>query len=211
MKVSIYKLLIYSITLIVRPFFQPTDLFRLLDVYYRKIKNELFLDFSKIREVAEVHARNKIKNTGYEEVTLEQIYAQIHEDCNVDVDILKKLQAKECELEIEFCGRRNFGYELYEMAENLGKTIILTSDMYLKCRYHKRNFLKKMGILHTKSYFCPRNAINVSQQEIYNKHIIKKYDCERLIHIGDNYESDYRTPKKFKIYSIHIPKTIDVF
>lgn len=50
-------------TLIVRPFFQPTDLFRLLDVYYRKLKTNSFLDFSKIREVAEVHARNKIKNT----------------------------------------------------------------------------------------------------------------------------------------------------
>lgn len=197
-------------TLIVRPFFQPTDLFRLLDVYYRKLKTNSFLDFSKIREVAEVHARNKIKNTGYEEVTLEQIYAQIHEDCNVDVDILKKLQAKECELEIEFCGRRNFGYELYEMAENLGKTIILTSDMYLNADTIKE-ILKKNGYTSYKELFLSSECNKCKSTGNLYKHIIKKYDCERLIHIGDNYESDYRIPKKFKIYSIHIPKTIDVF
>ena len=37
----------------------------------------------------------------------------------------------EKELEIKFCYRRNFGYELYNIARFLNKKIVLTSDMYL--------------------------------------------------------------------------------
>ena len=118
-------------TLISRPLFEPKDLFCFLDMYYRKLIPRTNLNFAKSREVAEKHARDKIRNTGHEEITLDQIYEQLYEECNINRDILKKIQNRERELEVEFCGRRNFGYELYLLALDLNKTVILTSDMYL--------------------------------------------------------------------------------
>lgn len=197
-------------TLISRSFFEPVDLFRLLDMNFRKLNPTTNLDFSKAREMAEIHARDKIKNTGYEEVTLNQIYDQLYEDCRVDKSILKEIKDIECKLEIEFCERRNFGYELYKLAEDVGKTIILTSDMYLS-----KSVIEK--ILHKNGYVTYKNLFlssecnkSKSTGNLYN-YVIKEYDKKKLIHIGDNYQSDYVNPRKFGIDSIHMPKAISVF
>lgn len=197
-------------TLISRPLFEPKDLFCFLDMYYRKLIPRTNLNFAKSREVAEKHARDKIRNTGHEEITLDQIYEQLYEECNINRDILKKIQNRERELEVEFCGRRNFGYELYLLALDLNKTVILTSDMYLDEITIKKILEKNGYLVYDKLFLSSTYDKCKSTGNLYN-YIIKKYDKKRMIHIGDNYESDYKMPKKFGIDSIHIPRAVGVF
>ena len=64
-------------TLILRPFYKPSDLFTLLNPYFESICSERpFSEFSKIREDAEIQVRriNKQKYPQLEEIRLHDIY-----------------------------------------------------------------------------------------------------------------------------------------
>ena len=118
-------------TLITRPFLYPKDLFTFLNDDYRKLSNNLGIDFSKIREDCEVLARIEAEKEKREDVTLDRIYEIIKEEYDIPSSIIEFLKRKEIELELKFCKRRETSYSIYKLAKYLGKRVICTSDMYL--------------------------------------------------------------------------------
>ena len=121
-------------TLIMRPFWNPIDLFEFLNDYFRQIaKIETGIDFSKLRVKAEEILRKKLENdkSSKQEITLDEIYKEIMLETNISDEISKKMQEKEIELELRFCTERKTGKELYQLAKYLNKKIICISDMYL--------------------------------------------------------------------------------
>lgn len=113
-------------TLILRPFLTPTTLFYLMDQDFRG--NGSLSVFHDLRIAAERSMRQKISR---EDITLDEIYNEIVEHYGVDAKLATRLQARELELEQRYCMARRTGRELYEFARDLGKRIIITSDMYL--------------------------------------------------------------------------------
>ena len=121
-------------TLIMRPFWNPIDLFTFLNDYFRELTNtETGIDFSKIRVRAEEQVRKQLEknNNKEQDITLDDIYNEIKLEIDTDEQILDKVKEKEIELEIRFCNTRKTGKELYELAKYLNKEVIYTSDMYL--------------------------------------------------------------------------------
>lgn len=201
-------------TLIVRPFLEPTDLFKLLDKEYRKInENKTGVSFSKIRVISERIARSEQfkKDPKIQEVTLDDIYETIHKLYEIDEKILYILKEKEKEYEERFCKCRNTAYELYQLAIDIGKKVICTSDMYLP-KETIWNILKKNGYNEIyKLYLSSTIKKTKSTGDLY-KYVIKDLQIEpdEIIHIGDNRESDYKKAKSIGITAIHLPKTTDV-
>ena len=68
-------------TLITRPFYVPSDLFRLLDQPFNKLSGKNSINFSKIRIESEKYVREKKYNNLKlgEEVTLDEIYEVLHD------------------------------------------------------------------------------------------------------------------------------------
>ena len=114
-------------TLITRPFLYPKDLFTFLNDDYRRLSNNLGIDFSKIREECEVLARTEAYEQKKEEVTLNRIYELIEEEYEMPNSIVETLKKKEIELELRFCKRRETAYSIYKLAKYLGKKVICTS------------------------------------------------------------------------------------
>lgn len=198
-------------TLIMRPFFQPSDLFRILDYKYKELDRYAMLDFSKARVEAEHNARKQIETSGAEEVTLEDIYSHLRSDFGIDIGILNKLKTYETELELQFCYRREFGYSLYELALFLGKKVILASDMYLDKEIVIR-ILNKNGYGDYEKLFLSSDIQKAKSTGTMYRHILKYYPGKgKMLHIGDNYESDYQMSAKFGIRSILLPKAVSVF
>ncbi len=81
-------------TLITRPFLYPKDLFIFLNDDYRKLSNNLGIDFSKIREDCEVLARTEAHEQNKEEVSLDRIYEIIQEEYDIPKEILDVLKIK---------------------------------------------------------------------------------------------------------------------
>ena len=199
-------------TLILRPFWIPSDLFSLLDSYFREItKNDTGIDFSKIRVLCEQIARNSHCNNEIQEITLDEIYKTIHEQYMIPQFVLEQMMLKEIEYELRFCSRRNTGYELYQLAKNTGKKVICTSDMYLDKKIiekilQKNNYEVDNVFISSEYKLCKGtgdlylqvcNDLNALPQEI--------------LHIGDNYYSDVEKAREKGLYAEYLKKAVDVF
>lgn len=199
-------------TLIKRPFFVPTDLFLLLNKYFREYTNGATgMDFSKIRIYCEQLARERIENEKCQEITLDQIYDTIATEYGIEKNVLDKLKSKEMEYEVRFCTRRNTGYELYTLALAMGKKVIFTSDMYLS-RETINKILEKNGYIdNEKLYLSSEIKLSKSKGDLF-KYVLSdlKIESAQMLHIGDNYGPDVEIPRKLKINSMHLPKATDV-
>lgn len=199
-------------TLIKRPFFVPTDLFLLLNKYFREYTNGTTgMDFSKIRIYCEQLARERIENEECQEITLDQIYDTIATEYGIEKNVLDKLKSKEMEYEVRFCTRRNTGYELYTLALAMGKKVIFTSDMYLS-RETINKILEKNGYIdNEKLYLSSEIKLSKSKGDLF-KYVLSdlKIESAQMLHIGDNYGPDVEIPRKLKINSMHLPKATDV-
>lgn len=199
-------------TLITRPFFEPKDLFVLLNKFFREYTNEISgMEFSKIRVYCENLARERIKSDKCQEITLDEIYNTIEKEYGISKDILEKLKNKEIEYEIRFCKRRNIGYELYTLALEMGKKIIFTSDMYLPKEIIQKILEKNGYTKNEKLYLSSEIKLTKAKMDLF-KYVLEdlKILNTEILHIGDNYQSDVEIPKSLNINAMHLPKATDI-
>lgn len=201
-------------TLIIRPFWNPIDLFEFLNEYFRKISNiDTGIDFSKIRVKAEEVARKNLENnnSSKQEITLDEIYKEIIKETNITDEISQKMKEKEIELELRFCTQRKTGKELYQLAEYLKKKIICISDMYLPIETINK-ILEKNGYKIEKIYLSNEIELTKFKNDLYKYAIDDlKINAEKIVHVGDNYYSDYENARKNGINAQFLPKAVDVF
>ncbi len=199
-------------TLISRPFYKPTDIFKLMNSEFsKKLKNSI--SFEKIRKEGEELARKYYGNRyGFEDITLNEIYDFISKHYGIEKIICAEMMEYEIELEIKFCQARQSGKELFEYAKTIGKKVILISDMYLDADLIRR-ILVKSGI-----YGYERLFLSCQERKLkYNGGLFEKALSElavgkdMLIHIGDTWHSDIEGSNLVGIKNIFFPKAIEVF
>ena len=184
-------------TLLIRPYVKPTDLFLHIEKLY-KIKG-----FCKSRIMAEKLARGKYID--FEEVTLNQIYEEIDEK-------YKRFKEIERELEERILTTHKENKKIYDYASSLGKKIIITSDMYLPKKTIEKILTKNNYTNYYKLYLSSDLNLTKASGNLY-KYIIEdlKVAPSSIIHIGDNFHSDFNNPKLYGIDSVYIEKIIDTF
>ncbi|MBO7218714.1 MAG: hypothetical protein J6V40_01915, partial [Clostridia bacterium] len=168
-------------TLILRPFQNPSDLFMLVG---HRLNQQ---DFRNIRIKAETKIRNKNINLGLgSEVTIYDIYNEVNRCTGVDVEI--GLQT-EFQTEKDFCFANPYMKQVYDGLIALGKTVIITSDMYYP---HDMmvELLTSCGYTGFDKLYvsCDYNA-SKRDGHLYNE-ISKDYRVKKIIHVGDNFVSD---------------------
>lgn len=199
-------------TLVVRPFYMPTDLFILLNKYFREYTNGASgMDFSKIRMYCENLARKRIKNEERQEITYDEIYDTIEKEYDIDKNVIEKLKNKEIEYELRFCTRRNTGYELYSLALAMGKKVVFTSDMYLGKDVIQK-ILENNGYVDGEKLFLSSECQVTKGTGDLFKYVLDelKIKPEEMVHIGDSYFSDVIKPKELGINARHLPKAMEV-
>lgn len=201
-------------TLILRPFYEPKDLFELLDETFREVTNtDIGVDFHKIRVLSESITRKKICTQGsiYQDITLDQIYDTIVQEYNIDKYLIEKIKQKEIEYELKFCSQRKTGFELYDLALSMNKTVIISSDMYLP-KTVIVNILDKNGYTEFKKLFLSSEIkVTKSSGDMYS-YIINDLNImpQEMLHIGDNYQSDCINANEKNISYKLLTRTIDV-
>lgn len=200
-------------TLIYRNFWEPTDLFNILSHKVNdlpNIKKIDFFDFKQIRAESENNARNFFKR----EITLDEIYGIISRDYPFLEKYIDQIKKAEVELEIKYSQERKIAYELFELAKDLNKEIIIVSDMYLSKDIIK-NILSKNNydIEYVKEFYVSCELKKSKSDTQIWKYIIDKENLKQddIFHIGDNNFADFESPKQNKIKSVIIPKTAEIF
>lgn len=185
-------------TLVLRSWSSPKDLFLELAQKLRtagliNVSESIFVNS---RVDAELNCRQKVIHG---EITINEIYDNLATLYNWSKQ--QSDNAIEIELECElYCAHSNA--ELINRlneARSLGYKIAYVSDMYLPNNSIKA-ILLKLG------YWKDNDLLFVSGELKKNKatgllfyHIIKKIKYKEIRHMGDNFHSDYKVPKKYGI------------
>lgn len=198
-KASEYDVISFDIfdTLILRPFSEPTDLF-----YF--IGNALgVLDFKSIRMQAEYEARVEcLKKHNHMEIDINDIWNKLQEMTGISAE---KGIALEKQYEMQFCYANPFMQKIYKGLQEQGKTIIITSDMYLTTDFLEQ-ILEKNGYAGYKHIFISgQYKKGKAQGSLYDIVKEKTRQYGTLLHIGDNLHSDIEMAKKHKVATLHYP------
>lgn len=199
-KITAYDTISFDIfdTLIFRPFAEPTDLF-----YFIGAKLG-YMDFRRIRMEAETEARwEKHKKTGSFEVTLADIWSVLEEKTGLSAEEGIRIE-EECEL--AFCYANPFMQEVYEKARQMGKRIVIISDMYLSEAF-LRKMLEKNGYTgYEKLYVSCEYDKNKGTGELFK---LAQEDLSltdsAVIHIGDNENSDVKRAEACGFATLYYP------
>ncbi len=179
-------------TLIARPVLKPADIFSLVEqMCAKKGFRENRINAEKI-----VGNHSNIENI-YEELKRSRVYSE--KDC----DELKKY---EMQVEKKLAFKRDSIYETYLEAVKQNKRIIVISDMYLSSDF-LGDILGKCGYKEISSVYvsCERNA-RKDEGQLYDV-VLREENVatKEIIHIGDNYFSDYQIPNKKGIEAFYYP------
>lgn len=196
-------------TLVVRPFYQASDLFELMDKKFINLtKLNPVIKFSKIRKDAELSLRKINIEKGIEEITIDGIYKFIQEFYSIPSKIINELKSFEEKLELKFCYRRETGYELYKLAKELKKRVVVITDMYLN-KKTILDILKKNGYSFDEIYLSSE-ILKTKDKGTLFEFVIEK-EKSKILHIGDNLHSDIEMAKINNVESEYLPRAIDTF
>ncbi len=196
-KVCNYDIVSFDIfdTLITRTVYDPVDLFKLME---QKLNINSFVEK---RKNAEIEAINKLKK----DVNIDEIYKSYKELYKIPSNKLDKIKTLEKELELQLCIPRSDMLKLVKKLVNNQRRIILVSDMYLdkttiirmleKCGYNENMF---------KDIYISNDINKRKDNKKMWKYIHKIYRKYKIIHLGDNNNSDVLFPMKYKIDAVKI-------
>ena len=192
-------------TLLLRKVNTPESIFEIVG------NNFSIANFQRMR----VEAQQKVSKLlhdlfSFQHANMDEIYDELkkYKLDNIDWDVVKNF---EYQVEKDALVQNVEMFSIYEYAKNLKKRIIITSDMYLPAC-----FLKE--VLNSAGYYG-FNEMYISSNErkakfdstlfyrlLKNENIISK----SILHIGDNFMSDYQMPKKLGIVAYHYERNINL-
>ena len=192
-----HKIISFDIfdTLLLRPYIRPTDLFWHMEKAYKKPF------FATLRQEAEKVARTS--HPHLEDVTLDMIYEELDNS-------FKNLKEYELNWE-EMVLRANPELkQAYDYAKELGKKIVIASDMYLPTEFLAKVLRKNGFDGWDKIYVSGDIGKTKGSGNMYRQILAdyKNFTPHEIIHIGDNKKSDVKKPQEIGIDSIHYIATI---
>lgn len=181
-------------TLILRKVSEASDVFELVERKYNLENDDKISQFTKKRIKAEYNARI---NTNDEEITLEDIYTELHK---IDLSLnCAKLKTLENDMEKSICFKNSDFDDIILYCREQNKKIIICSDMYLD-KIVIEDILKNANIEYDKLFLSSDLKVKKSTGRIFD-YIIQKMNVSKgkMLHIGDNIKSDVLMPKKYYI------------
>ena len=180
-------------TLVRRKVEEPETIFELIG----RIEN--VDDFRKVREQIQAKAFKTMHKNGLREITLEGIYNELN------LENREKFLELEEKLEMEFIYLNDEILEAYSYALNNKKRVILISDMYLSLNFFKKLF-EKLNLFGYENIFVSSelNSTKRDSGELFIKVCNELHvKTESILHIGDNYMSDYQRAKENGLNAFH--------
>ncbi len=168
-------------TLVFRYLTKPTDLFNLLEL-------DLGIsDFAKNRVLAEKEARLNTLKKNYE-IDIYDIYERLN------IKDKDKVILEEFNLELKVCYANEYLKEVVSRLQELGKKIIVVSDMYWT-KKHLEKILETLGFREIEVFVSSGYEVNKGKGELQGI-VNNKYPHKKVIHMGDNYNADILGSKK---------------
>ena len=179
-------------TLLIRKTLLPEDVFELVE---KRIKTKNFADVRKMAE---------------RELTcpdIFDIYRRVASTYDWDEKTTESVLQTELETEKAVTEPRTEVVELLEYAVQAGKHVVLTSDMYLP-GYILKELLEHHNIRGFKELYVSCDKKKWKMGNLYEELIDLRKENEKILHIGDNPQSDGIACEQYGIESVLIPSAL---
>lgn len=186
-------------TLLVRQTLLPTDIFEMVDQKYQDLLPEN-VSFAKERISAE---RELYLSTN---PTIQEIYLSLADRTGILDEIALFLMNKEIGEETDMLQPRQAMLRVVRAAVQCGKTICCTSDMYLPADILGK-ILKDSGYPIFDSIFVSCDHRSSKNSGLFET-LRKRYQGERILHVGDNEISDGQMALEYGIDSVFLISSI---
>lgn len=182
-------------TLLVRPALEPRDILHLVA---HKVDAQYGVDFIAMRYHAEAELGNP-------HATIHDIYRHMAKKHGLSAQAAAALMEEEIRCERTLLSPRRNVAELYAEAVRLGKRIIAVSDMYLPADVLRDILQKNNFDAIAKIYVSSEYKARKSDGTLYDVVIAEEnVPPSAILHIGDNFQSDYANAIKKHIPAVHI-------
>ena len=201
-------------TLLKRVVYEPVDIFEIISDELDSRFNLKCIDFKTERIIAEEESRKYKATTNplNEEITLDEIYDYLLEETVISKDILSYAKKREIELEEYYLQVKESGKYFYDLALFANKKIIVISDMYLDYEYIHQLLNKKGYKDIEKCYVSSKIGLTKATGNLYS-YVLKDLNIdkpEEILHIGDNYQSDFLNAQNIGYRVCHVSKAQDL-
>lgn len=201
-----YKVISFDIfdTLLLRPSVYPTDILALAG---RKAGSSEF--YLNLRRNCERLARTN-NNVMSEEIHFENIFREMSDKYTFSEQEIKDLMQNELDCEFDLLKPRKAIKEVFDYAKGIGKSIIITSDIYLSEEFIGR-VLDNCGYTGSeKLYISSEYGMTKSSGRLFARVIMdyksKGVSADEILHLGDNERSDVTAAEKAGLSVVHIPR-----
>lgn len=198
-KIKQYDVISFDIfdTLLLRPYAQPTDLFKHIEQFSG------MSGFCQERIDAEHRVRNSYQIG--EEITFDEIYGEINPK-------FKKCKKLELEMEYQTLRRNEEIFLLYQEALKNKKKIIIISNMYLPEDFISKVLHKNGYKNYTKLFVSSKERLSKNTSNLFRFALNDvKVPASKVLHIGDNRHDDYDMAKLAGIDSLLYTKVLEQF
>lgn len=181
-------------TLFTRPLADPEDAFDILG-------KQLGIDNFKVkRQNAQVEAFRRMSASGKKEITIEGIYAAFTDDLHTAEQMINA----EYQLELNLVEPNGIIFDFFKCLKDSGKTVIVTSDMYLPARFFEQA-LERYGVTGVAVFSsADENATKRDSGELFDVIVRKLHVAPaQILHVGDNEVSDVISPRKKGLQAYH--------
>lgn len=197
-------------TLIKRSVSKPSDVFLTVAHNYCHLHQcDFDADtFKTVRTNAGKNASLGAWKQGREERTLHEIYQQM--EWKYGTKVCAELMQLEIEQEVACCHQNAEMKKVYDWCLAQGKTVFITSDMYLPEDVVTR-ILHENGYTGYKELFLSSSCDKRKASGSLYWEIICRYDMNRkqMVHIGDHFKIDYMCARRYGLKAIKIPRLVD--
>ena len=180
-------------TLIKRTVLNPNDVFEMVE------------EQTGVSGFAE--ARSHIQKVS-PRLTLDEMYDWLKENCKYDDQTIETLRQTELQTETDVIFPRRSMTEVFEHAKSRNKTIALVSDMYLDPAF-MRDLLEKNGITGYQTLIISNEFRVFKHEGLFEELRELRKNGESVLHVGDNYFSDYMSAQKFGLDAFYVPSGLE--
>lgn len=201
-----YKVISFDIfdTLLLRPSVYPTDILALAG---RKAGSSEF--YLNLRRNCERLARTN-NNVMSEDIRFENIFSEMSDKYTFSKQEIESLMHNELDCEFDLLKPRKAIKEIFDYAKGIGKTVIITSDIYLSEQFIGK-VLDNCGYTgFEKLYVSSEYGMTKSSGRLFARVIMdyksKGISASEILHLGDNERSDIAAAEKAGLSTIHVPR-----
>jgi FMN phosphatase YigB (HAD superfamily) len=194
-------------TLVVRTVARPVDAFRIAHERLNESANHyLALDMAQYRIEAEASLREEASRRGLSPdcIRLDEIVARLAERTALPDSIGTAWRNAELETERLVFRPSPWGVAAFELAKAMGKEIVLVSDTYFPPEFVE-DIVRGVGIDGWKRLFASCENGRAKSDGSQFALLLAEYADERILHIGDNPESDGWRPRSFGVDVLEVP------